>query len=282
MRRHFLGNLDSAHVAGLLDHAFDGQPTIVVGVTDGEAAQAETAGGSVNHGLRFHAARLKRHGHGDGLHRRAWLEGVSHRPVAQLLASEIVALVRDVARVVGQRQHLARDGVEHDYTASFGLVGNHGIAKLLVGKKLHFAVNAELDVLAFDGRHLLANAFHHTAQSVLDDTARASLARQILVEGQFHPFLAVVFNIGESHDVRNRFTFGVLALVLLALVDALDAQGMDFLRHRLIHLPLDPDKGLVFVAQLFFQIGQWHFQQFGQFGKLRRTGLDILGNGPDA
>ena len=92
----------------------------------------------------------------------------------------------------------------------------------------------------------------------------------------------MVFNIGKTHDVRNRFTFGVLALVLLALVNTLDAQGMNFLRHRLIYLSLDPDKGFIFITQLFFQFSQRHFQQFGKFGQLRRASFDILWNGPNA
>ena len=169
--RHFLGNLDGTHVAGLLDHAFYSEHAVIVGVTDGEAAQAETTWRGVDDGLRLHAARLKRHGHSDGLHRRAWLEGVGHSPVAQLLASQVLTLVRDIARIVGQRQHFASDGVNHNDAARLGLVGNHGIAQLLIGKKLHFAVNAELDVLAFDWRHLLANAFNHAAQPVLDDAS---------------------------------------------------------------------------------------------------------------
>src|SRR5256885_3343204 len=55
-------------------------------------------------------------------------------------------------------------------------------------------------------------------RSVLDHAARAGLAAELLVEGQLHAFLAMVFHIGEAHDVGGRFAFRVLALVFLALV----------------------------------------------------------------
>jgi hypothetical protein len=57
-------------------------------------------------------------------------------------------------------------------------------------------------------------------------------ARQVLVEGQLHALLADVFHIGEAHHMGRRFAFGVLALVFLALVDALDAQRGDLLSDR--------------------------------------------------
>ena len=63
----------------------------------------------------------------------------------------------------------------------------------------------------------------------------------------------MVFHIGETDHMRNRFTLGVFALVLFTLVNALDAHGNDFLRDRLFKLALDPDKGLVLIAQFLVQ-----------------------------
>ena len=280
--RHFLGDFQSAHVAGLLDHALDGQCAVIVGVTDGEAADTEAAGTGFNQGLRLDAPGLQCHGDRDRLHRRTGLEGVGHGPVAQLLAGQVLALVGNIAWVIGQRQHLAGDRVDHHDAAGLGLARNHRIAQLLISKKLHLAVNAELDVLAVHGRNLLANAFDHAAQPVLDDTPRTRLARQRLVEGQFDAFLSLVFHIGEANDVGDGFAFGVLALVFLALVNAGNAEFADFSGNGFFHLALDPDEGLVLVAELLFQLGQRHFQQPGQFGQLGGTGLDVFRNGPDA
>ncbi len=82
--------------------------------------------------------------------------------------------------------------------------------------------------------------------------------------------------------MRCRLAFGVLALVFLALVDALDFQRRNVFGHRLVHLTLDPDKGLVLVFQALVQLGQRHVQQFGQLAQERLVTLHILRNGPDA
>ena len=54
----------------------------------------------------------------------------------------------------------------------------------------------------------------------------------------------------------GRLAFGVLALVLLPLVNALEAQGHHFFGHAQVHLPLEPDEALVLVRQSFVQLGQ--------------------------
>jgi hypothetical protein len=216
---------------------------------------------------------------------RAGLEHVGERAVAQLLAGEVAAVAGVVAGVVGQGQHLARVGVEHHHAAGLGLVRGHGVAQLLVGEELHLAVDRKLHVLAIDRRHFRAHALDHAAQAVLDDAARAGLAGQVLVEGQLHAFLAVVLHIGEAHHVRGGLALGVLALVLLSLVDALDVQRSDLLAHVPVELALDPHEGLVLVGQLGVERGQRHLQQARQLLELGLhlglVVLHVLGNGPD-
>ena len=167
---HFLRNFQRADVARFLDNAFNRERSVVVGIADGEAAETKTARTGVYQRLRLHAAGFERHRHGNGFHRRARLEGVGDGAVAQLLAGQVLPPVGNIARVVGQRQHFAGNRVEHDHAAGLGLVGDHSVAQLLIGEKLHLAVDAQLDILAFDGRHLLADTLDHAAQTVLDNT----------------------------------------------------------------------------------------------------------------
>ena len=163
-----------------------------------------------------------------------------------------------ITGVIGQRQHFTRDGVKHDHTACLGLVAQDGIAQFLIGHKLHLAVQAELNVFAVHRRDLLAYVFNHPPQPVLDDAARACTTRQFFVEPELNTILATVFNVGKAHHMGGSRAFWVLSFVFFALVDTLDPQSADFLGHRVIDLPPDPDKALVFVGQFFSQLCQWH------------------------
>ena len=82
--------------------------------------------------------------------------------------------------------------------------------------------------------------------------------------------------------MRRSLGFRVLALVLLALVNAFEPECHDLLRHRVIDLALEPDKGFVFVFQLFLQLAHRHFEQLGKLAQLCRLALDILRDCPDA
>ena len=279
---HFLRNLERSDVAGLLDHTLDGQRAVVVGVGDGEAPNAETTGPGFDQCLGLDAPGFKRHGRRDGFHGGAGLERVRQRPVAQLLTREVLPLVWHITRVVGECQHFARGAVQHHHTACLGLVHRDRITQLLVRKKLHLAVDAELHVRAVHRRGLFTHVFHHTAQPVLDHAPRPGLARQFTVEGQLHPFLAFVFHIGKTDHVGSRLALRVLAAVFLALVDALDAECGDFLAHVPFELALDPDKGFVFVFQFLVELGQRHFQQLGQLLEFGLVAVHIFRNGPDA
>ena len=98
--------------------------------------------------------------------------------------------------------------------------------------------------------------------------------------------LAVVFDVGEADDVRRRFALGVLALVFLALVDALDVERGDLLDDGLVDLALDPDEALVLVGQLLVERGRRHVEQLGHLAQLGDhlgvLPVDVFGDRPDA
>jgi hypothetical protein len=85
-----------------------------------------------------------------------------------------------------------------------------------------------------------------------------------LIEGQLHALLALVLDVGEAHHMGCRLALGVLALVFLAQVDALDAQAHDLLAQVPVELALDPDEGLVLVGQLAHQVLERHAHAAGR------------------
>ena len=251
-------------------------------IGDRDPGDVELAGTGVNDCLRRDAPGFQCQADGEGLHHGTGLKGVGQRAVAQLLAREIAALGRHIARVIGQRQHFAGDNIEHHHTASLGLELLYRVMQLLISEELHLAVDAELQIGSVDWRNLLAHILYHPTQTVLDDAARTIVTRELLVEGQLHAFLSDVFDVCETHHVRRRLAFGILAFVFLALVDAGDTERHDLLRHRIVDLALEPDKSLVFVFEPFVQFCQRHFQQLGQLRQLHRIAVNVLRNSPDA
>ncbi len=217
------------------------------------------AGAGFDDGLRLHAPGLQRHGDRDRLHGGAGLEGVGERPVAQLLAGQVLPPVGHVARVVRQRQHLAGGGVEHHHAAGLGLARDHA----------HRAASGRRRTAPCCRRSAGCPCRRRAASvSPTPSTTRPrrslmtrrepGLAGQLLVEGELDAFLAVVFHVGEAHHVRGSLALGVLALVFLALVDALDVMARDLLGDRLVDLALEPDEGLVLVFELLVEILRRH------------------------
>ena len=282
MRTHFLCDLERTHVAGFLNHTLDRQRAVVVRVGDVEAANRIAARPGVDERLRRDAAGFQCHGHGDRLHGRARLKGVRHSTVAQLFAREVFAFVRHVAGVIGQRQHFAGDGVEHHHAAALGFLRSHGLAQFLIGKKLYLAVQRELQVLAIDRRHFVADVLHHAAFTVFDHSPGARASEQVLLKSQLHAIEPGVFNVGKADDVRRGFAIRVLALESAVLVNAFETELGDALGHRFFDLALEPDKALVFIAQLAAQLCERDLQQLRQLFELRRRGVDVFGNRPDA
>jgi hypothetical protein len=85
--------------------------------------------------------------------------------------------------------------------------------------------------------------------------------------------------------VRGGLAFGVLALVFLALVDALDVQRGDLLGDGLVDLALEPDEGLVLVLQLLVSSGSGISSSLASCLPAWRgsgSSLDVFGDGPDA
>ena len=224
--------------------------------------------------------------HGQGchkrLHGRAWLKTVGERAVAQLLTGQVEATVGVEAGVVGQGQDFACARIEHHHTTGLGFLGPHGVDQFLISKVLNLAVDRELQILAIHRWHDIAHILHHTAQSVFDDAARTGFARELAVKSQLHTLLPLVLDIREADQMRGGFALGVLALVNTRLVDARDFQRRDVFGHRFVHLPIDPNKGLVLAGQALAQIPQGHLQEARQLGQLGIGFVDVFGNGPNA
>ena len=282
MRGHLLGDLECTHVTGFLDYTFNRQRAIVMRVANGEAANVEPAWACFNDGMGRDATRFQRHSHGDRLHRRARLERVGQRAIAQLLTGQVLALVGHIAGIICEGQHFAGDRVKYHNAARFGPVKLYRVAQLLVSDKLYLAVQAQMNVLALQWRYLLAYIFHNSAEPVLDDAPRTCPPRELLVESKLNTFLSAVFNIREADHMCCRLALRILALVFLALVNALDAKRADLLGNRVIDLPLDPDKALVLIGELLVQFGQRHLKQVRQFDQLPFRRCDIFRNGPYA
>ena len=102
----------------------------------------------------------------------------------------LAAVVGREARVVGQRQHLARLGVEHDHAAGLGLVLGDRIAHPLVGEELDLRIDRQRDVAAVQRGDAVADLLDHAAEPVLDHAAAAVAAGQFLLEREFDAFLA--------------------------------------------------------------------------------------------
>ena len=159
-------------------------------------------------------------------------------------------------------------GVKHHHTARRSLVLQHRLTQTLVGKVLHLAVNAQLQIFAFNRRNQLANAFDHMPLTIFNDTACAVFTAQVRVECQLHAFLSGVLHIGEAHHMRGRLALWVHAFVFHGGVDAMDAQLFDFFARALIYLTSQPDMFAACIADFLFQLGQWHVQQLRQVFQL--------------
>ena len=251
-------------------------------VADGRASDVDASRGGLDHRLGLDQALLQGQSHSERLHGRARLETVGQGPVAQLLTAEVDAPRWGITGVIRQRQNFAGLGIQHHYAACLGLVLHDCVAQGLVSVKLNFAVNAQLQVLAVDRVHGFTHGFDHTTQPVLDHTARTGLTGQLLLENEFHALLALVFHIGEPHDVRGCLTLRVKALVLFDVVNTFDAQRPNFLDHRFVHLAAQPNKSFFFVLELVLQFGRRHLKQAGQLKKLERVSLKVFRIGPNA
>ncbi len=187
-----------------------------------------------------------------------------------------------VTRVVGQRQHFAGLHVQHHNTAGFGLVLDDGVFERLKGKKLHLAVDAELQVAPIDRGNLLTHVFHHPPHAVFDDTARACAPPQGLIERQLDTLLTLVFHIGETDHMGGSLALRVLTLVFFALVNAFESKRHHVFAHGVVHLTAQPDKRLVFVLEFFVQLGHGEPQQLGKLHEFFWLAWHVFRNRPNA
>ena len=191
----------------------------------------------------------------EGLHRRAGLEDVGQGAVAQLRAGQVAPLAGLVARVVGQRQHLAGLHVEHDHAAGLGLVLGHRVAHALVGEELDLGVDRELDVAGRRPASPVSPMSSTTRpRRSLTTHARAVAALQVLVQRELDALLAAVLDVGEADHVRRRLALGVLAPVLAELVDALELERAHRVGQRLVDLALAARRSSA-VAELRVELG---------------------------
>ena len=228
---------------------------------------------------RRDTAAFQRQRDDEGLHRRAGLEGVGQRAVAQLRARQVLAVARVEAGVVGQRQHLARAHVEHDHAAGLGAVLGDGVAHALVGKELHLRIDRQLDVAAVHRVDLLADVLDHAAETVAQHRARPVAALQLRLEGQLDALLALFLDVGEAHDVRRGLTLGVVAPVLAQLVHALQPQRLDLAPECFVDLAAQPGKVAAGFEPLV-ELGGRHAQQPGQRLALLHVGAEVLRDRP--
>jgi hypothetical protein len=113
-----------------------------------------------------------------------------------------------------------------------------------------------------------------------------ALPASSLLKASSTPSCPDVLHVGEARQVRGRLALGVLAPVVAAQVEALDAEIGDLLADGGVDLALDPDEALVLVLELLVELLLRHAEQLGGLLQLGLHGgvvaLDVLGNGPDA
>jgi len=282
---HFLiaqggGDLGRAHVGRLLDHLGHGQVAVGVGIVDGGGADGEPARRAMNDGAGLHPALFQGQGNGEGLHGGAWLEGIGHRPVAQLGPGEMLAVIGVVGRPVGQGQDFPVTGIHHHGTAALGVIVLNGFLQLAEGQILDFGIQGQGDVLAILRRLGGTHVFHHLTAPVLDHGAAAVMAHELVLEGQFHPFQTLVVNTSKAHDVGSHFPGGVVAAVFLVLVDTRQFHLGDALPDFRGNLAFEVNEVPV-LRQAPLQFPLIDFQQGRQALGLFRRQLHVPGNGPD-
>ena len=124
------------------------------------------------------------------------------------------------------------------------------------------------------------DVFDDAAQAVLDHAAAAGDAGQSLLHAQFHAVLPGVFHIGEADHVGHDLALRIETLVLLAGLDAGDAQLQHLVHGFLLDLALEIDEITVRV-ELLAQLRFRHFQQAGQRAQFfRRRFQHVIGYGP--
>ena len=217
-------NLRGPDVRRFLDDLLDGQRSFAVCIVDGGAADREGARRGVDDRTRTNLAGVERGGDRERLQRRSRLEGIDQRAIAHLVARDANAIVRVVARPIGQRQNLAGPDVKHDHRTGVCLVGIHRCLDFAKRKILKAAVDRQRQIAPF---LRCANALHvldDLAAAVDDHAPASSLAAEPGLLRQLQAFLAHVMVTGKTDDVAHHLPARVIAPVFVLVMHALDLE----------------------------------------------------------
>ena len=251
-----------------------------MGVGDGRRTNAQLAR-AVDDGVGTHLAALERQRRGERLHDRARLEGIGDRPVAQLCAREMLAVVGVVGRQVDQREDFAGSRVEHHGATSLGIVFLDGRLELAVGQVLDLGIERQAHILAVLRRLECANVLDDVAAPVANHATTAGAPEQAWLKGQLDALQALVVDPGETNDVRRHVAGRIVTAVFLFLVHAGQLERGDAVGRLRRHLALDEDEGL-FRRDLAIQFAHAHIEQGRQLLLLRAAhGSCVAGNRPD-
>jgi hypothetical protein len=163
-----------------------------------------------------------------GLHRRAGLEDVGQRAVAQLLAGEALAHAGVVAGVVGQRQHLAGLHVQHHHAAGLGVVLGHRVAHLLVGEELTLLSTLNcMSLPSTGGTCSPTSSMTRPRRSLITRREPTALPASCFWKASSTPSCPLSSTLVKPTTCAMASPSGYLRLYSLRLVDALDAQGFN-------------------------------------------------------
>lgn len=254
-------------------------------VVDHGRADLVRARRRVDDRVRRDLALVDRQRDDERLDRRAGLERVDHRAVAQLLAGESRAVVRVERRIVREREDFAVLRIEHDDAAGHRVVLEHGGLQLAERELLDAPVDRQLDRRAVLRGHERPRVGDDPAEPVANHLALARRAGQQRVRGELDAFLPLILDVREADHVCGRFAFRIEALRIGDLRDAVDRELVEAARGLGVDLALEQHEGLV-VAEAALHFGERHVEQLRDLrivgvGHLLRVRPDLVGREAD-
>src|SRR5688572_13892941 len=123
-------------------------------------------------------------------------------------------------------------------------------------KALQLPVEREREIASVLRRTDRFDVLYDAAETVLQDSARAGLAGELLLECELDAFLSGVIHAGESDHVRGYVCARIVAPELAMLMDALQAERGDRIRGVRGHLALEVGEIARAVVELFLQLAR--------------------------